>query len=132
MEILAVVLSVIAVLTGLGNLWFTDQQWQKIKKKVGMLSDVGRAMEILPAWYTERMMQDYWYFGLITVDGNTIAISQITAISDDGKWMNVRLLTKDEVPSNTNFEFVTAVADDRRDASVQIDKIVMAYDIVTS
>jgi hypothetical protein len=30
---LATVLSVVAVLTGLGSLWFTDKQWQKVKKK---------------------------------------------------------------------------------------------------
>jgi hypothetical protein len=120
MEILAIVLSIIAVLTGLASLWFTDQQWQKIKKKIGMLSDASKAIEILPAWYTERMMLDEWYFGLVTTDGNIIAISRIAAISDDGKWMDVELLTKDEVPEEK--EFIVAVADDRRSASIQIEK----------
>jgi hypothetical protein len=73
MEILAIVLSVVATLTGLASLWFTYKQWQKIKKKIGMLSDAGKAIEILPTWYTTRMMQDQWYFGLVTTDGNTIA-----------------------------------------------------------
>ncbi len=48
MEIIALVVSVIAALTGLGSLWFTNQQWQKVKKKIGMISDAGKAVEILP------------------------------------------------------------------------------------
>lgn len=131
MDILATVLSIIAVLTGLASLWFTDQQWQKVKKKIGMLSDAGKAVEILPAWYTERMMMDQWYFGLLTTDGSTIAFSNITAISDDGKWMDIELLTEDEVPKSST-KFITAVADDRRSASIQIEKVVMAYELVTS
>ncbi|MET0061799.1 MAG: hypothetical protein ABW176_05835 [Candidatus Thiodiazotropha endolucinida] len=130
MEILATILSLIAVLTGLASLWFTYQQWQKIKTKIGMISDSGKATEILPAWYTERMMDDDWYFGLVTTGGNSIAISKITAISDDGKWMNVELLTQDEVPDDN--EFIAAVGDDRRSASIQINTIVMAYEIITS
>jgi hypothetical protein len=129
---LATVLSVVAVLTGLGSLWFTDKQWQKVKKKIGMIDDAGEALEILPAWYTERMMNDQWQFGLLTTSGVTIAISNIEAMSDDGKWMDVSLLTDDEVPNIKGVNFVTAIADDRRQASIQISEILMAYDIVTS
>jgi len=75
---------------------------------------------------------EQWYFGLVTTDGRTIAIGNIAAISDDGKWMDVELLTADEVPNHEGVEFITAVADDRRSASIQIEKIVMAYEIVTS
>lgn len=132
MDILATVLSIFAVLTGLASLWFTDKQWQKIKAKIGMLSDSGKAAEILPAWYTERMMDDHWYFGLVTTDGKTIAIRNITAISDDGKWMDVDLLTRDELPAGKEDELIHAIAGDRTSASVQIEKIVMAYEIATS
>ncbi|WP_299979083.1 hypothetical protein [uncultured Pseudoteredinibacter sp.] len=129
---LEIVLSVIAVGTGLSSLWLSNEQWKKIKSKIGMLSDAGKATEILPAWYTERMMGDQWYFGLVTTSGHTIAIGNISAISDDGKWMDVALLTSDEAPDNENTKFITAVAEDRRSASIQIEKIVMAYEIVTS
>ena len=126
------VVAIISALTALGSLWFTERQWRKINTKIAMLSDVGAALEVLPAWYTERMMLDQWYFGIRTTDGNVIAISQITAISDDGKWMNVNLLTEDETPDTKGVTFITAVADDRRSASIQIERIVMAYDLVTS
>lgn len=129
---LATVLSIVAVGTGLASLWLSNEQWKKVKAKIGMLTDAGKAIEVLPAWYTGRMMTDQWYFGLVTTDGHTIAIGNITAVSDDGKWMDVELLTADEVPDNDAAKFITAVADDRRSASIQIEKIIMAYEIVTS
>lgn len=127
-----IVFSIIGAATGLASLWLSNEQWKKVKAKIGMLSDAGKAVEILPAWYTGRMMQDQWYFGLVTTDGHTIAIGRISAISDDGKWMDVELLTSDEVPTDKGAKFMTAVADDRRSASIQIEKIVMAYEIISS
>lgn len=131
-SMLATVLSIIAVSTGLASLWLSNEQWKKVKAKIGMISEAGKAIEVLPAWYTGRMMMDQWHFGLVTTNGYTIAISNVTAISDDGKWMDVELLTDDEVPTSEGVNFITAVANDRRSASIQIETIVMAYEIVTS
>lgn len=78
------------------------------------------------------MMQDQWYFGLQTSDGHVIAVSRIESISDDGQWMDVEMLTKDEAPELVGRKLVTAIADDRREASVKISNVVAAYDIVTS
>jgi hypothetical protein len=78
------------------------------------------------------MMQDEWYFGLQTADGRVVAIRSIRSISDDGNWMDVELLTKDEVPNFEDRALITADADDRREASVKISNIVAACDIVTS
>lgn len=127
-----VVVGVVGAVTGLASLWFTERQWRKISKKIGMLTDAGAAIEVLPAWYTGRMMDDEWYFALQTADGQAIAISKIVAVSDDGQWMDVLLLTQDEVPELGGRTLITAVADDRRRASVRIRHIVAAYDIVTS
>jgi len=129
---LEMAIAIIGALTGLGSLWFTERQWRKINKKIAMLANADAASEVLPAWYTKRMMQDQWYFGLQTSDGHVIAISNITSISDDGQWMDVELLTKDEVPTLDGRKLVVAVANDRREASVKISNIVAAYDIVTS
>ena len=129
---LSIVLSIIAVGTGLASLWLSNEQWKKVRYKIVMISDSGKALEILPAWYTKRMMEDNWYFGLVTVDGRTIAISNILAISEDGKWMDVELLTEDAVPKNGDTKFITAVSHDRSKASIKIEQIVMAYEIVTS
>lgn len=99
-----------------------------------MLSDSGKAFEVVPTWYTTRMMDDYWLFGLLTNDGRVIVIKQVAAISDDGKWMDVELAEKDDVTRDLK-EFgnpVFAVAADRVSASVRIDSIVAAVDLQTS
>lgn len=129
---LEMVIAVIGALTGLGSLWFTAREWRKINKKIAMLTDAGAVSEVLPAWYTKRMMRDEWYFGLQTSDGHVIAIRNIRSVSDDGQWMDVELLTREEVPKLDGHNLITAVADDLREASVKIDNIVAAYDIVTS
>jgi hypothetical protein len=129
---LSAIISIIGALTALGSLWFTEKQWRKINRKIAMLEDAGAVIEILPAWYTARMMNDQWWFGLQTTDGSLIAFRTINSVSDDGKWMDVTMLTKDEIPETDHKKVICAVADDRRSASIQIDKIVAAYDLVTS
>lgn len=128
---LANVLSIIAVCTGLASLYLSNEQWKKVKSKVAMIDDFGRAIEVLPAWYTQRMMSDWWTFGLVTECGKTIVIRRINAISDDGKWIDVELAE----PSGEFKEsdgMLTAVAGDRTSASLQISKIIMAYELATS
>lgn len=99
-----------------------------------MLTDASKAAEVLPAWYTERMMTDYWLFGLITVDGRTIAITSIHAVSDNGEWMDVELADKDEMAmrDDDHLDIITAVAGDRKRASVKIANIVAAIELRTS
>lgn len=125
-------ISVVSALTALASLWFTERQWRKIQKKIAMISDAGAASEVLPAWYTARMMQDQWWFALHTTDGALIAIRRIIALSDDAQWLDVELLTDDEVPKLPHDNVLVAVADDRRTASVRIKNIVAAYDIAGS
>ena len=115
------------------SLWFTHIQWKKVSSKVAMIGDSGMASEILPAWYTSRMMSDWWLFGLLTTDGHMIAIRRITAISDDGKWMDVELAEFYDIEHlKQNYLFVTAVAADRLGASVQISNIVSAIELQSS
>lgn len=126
------IMAFIAVMISAFTLWITWKKWSLVQKKIAMITDYSKASEVLPAWYTGRMMSDLWQFGLLTVDSGVIAIRQIKSISDDGKWMDVELLTKDEVPKGINEHFVTAICDDRRSASIQIDKIILAYELISS
>jgi len=128
------IVAVVGGLTGIASAYVSWQQWQKTDRKIAMLTDAGRAAEILPAWYTQRMMQDDWLFGLLTATGQMIAIKRITSLSDDGKWMDVELADKDEAAGVVDYpiELVHAVAADRRTASVQISGIVAAIELQTS
>lgn len=128
---LTTILSIIAVITGLSSLWLSNEQWKKVRAKVGMISDAGKAIEVLPTWYTERMMTDYWTFGLMTESGKTIVIHRIMGISDNGKWMDVELAS----PENNfakQIDFITAKTNERTTASIQIDKIILAYELSSS
>lgn len=128
------VLGTIGGVTGLLSAGIAVHQWWKVNKKLAMLTDASKAAELVPAWYTERMMCDDWLFGLLTDDGRTIAVRRITAVSDDGKWMDVEMATHDELGSikNGSASIVNAVADDRRSASVQVAAIVAAIELQAS
>lgn len=118
-----------------GAAWiFSLIQWRKINRKMAMLTDAGKAAEVLPTWYTERMMMDHWLFGLVTVDGRTIAITSIKAVSDNGEWMDVELADRDEMAmrDDDHADVITAVAADRKRASVKIANIVAAIELRTS
>lgn len=99
-----------------------------------MLSDASKAAEVLPAWYTTRMMTDDWLFGLLTATGQMIAINRIKAISDDGEWLDVELAEADQTRALRDYPLtmVHAVAGDRKTASIQISAIVAAVDLQTS
>jgi hypothetical protein len=128
-----VIVSALSLAVAGWSLWFTHLQWEKVRKKVAMLDDAGMASEVLPAWYTSRMMSDWWLFGLLTADGRLVAIRRITAISDDGKWMDVELAEADDVEHlDGRFPVITAVAPDRLGASVQIASIVAAIELQSS
>lgn len=51
--------------------------------------------ELLPAWFTQRMMSDVWSFGLLMITGDVIAIESISSITKDASsnlWLNAILL----------------------------------------
>ena len=50
--------------------------------------------EHLPAWFTERMMHDNWYFGLVMINGDVLVITQIVKIvvaANDEIWIDAKL-----------------------------------------
>jgi len=51
-------ISIVSLILAGGSLWFTYQQWRKIERKIGMVDDWSKASELLPAWYTSRMMSE--------------------------------------------------------------------------
>lgn len=105
--------------------------------------NIGRkAAEILPAWYTTRMMpidlgegrlgREYWPFGLLMSDGRTIVVTSISSLSDDGKWMDVELAVVDEWGVGNKPNYIFAVAKDRTEASVQVSHVMAAVELVSS
>lgn len=124
----------IGAIAGIGSAIFAWMEWRKVNRKIAMVSDMSLAGEILPAWYTTRMMGDNWTFGLWTVGGQVIVIRRITGVSDDGQWMDVELATADEgvMINQEKFEIIFAVANDRTSSSIKVANIVSAMELVTS
>lgn len=125
---------IIGAVAGIGSAVFAGMEWSKVSRKIGMESDWTRAAEILPAWYTTRMMSDQWCFGLWTVSGQMIAITKIKSLSDDAEWMDVELAEASDLPKPyaDNPDVIVAVAADRTSASIKIANIVAATDLWTS
>lgn len=121
-------------IVGIASFVLSLLEWRKVNKKIAMLHHSGKAAEVLPAWYTQRMMDDEWLFGLITHDGRMIAITSISAVSDDGRWMDVELAERVQVDGirKDYGTVICAVARDRTSASVQISAIVAAIELQTS
>jgi len=128
------IVGAIGGLAGLVSAIVSVKEWRKVNRKVAMLEDAGAAFEVVPAWYTARMMGDRWLFALQMSNGSFIAINSIKSISSDGNWMDVTLATDDEVTHvDKRYHPITvAVADDRRLASVRITEIQTAFDLQTS
>lgn len=125
---------IIGAIAGIGSAVFAGMEWRKVNRKIAMESDWTRAAEILPAWYTSRMMSDQWCFGLWTVSGQMIAITSIKSLSDNGEWMDVDLAEASDLPKSyaDNPDVIVAVARDRTKASIKIANIVAATDLWTS
>ncbi len=134
MEIISVIVAIIGGITGAISAYISWQQWKKIQKKIAMVQDTGKISEVLPAWYTSRMSEDHWPFGLLTISGNILAINNISAISDDGKWLDVNMLQKNDISINEEelgFSLIFAPTE-RTKMSVQIKNIVSAFELTTS
>ena len=98
-----------------------------------MVSDYEVAHDILPAWYTKRMMSDDWLFGLLSVSGDILVINKITGLSDNGDWIDVQLALESELNVKIkNNSCIFAVSDDRREASVRVKAIATAFELQTS
>lgn len=57
--------------------------------------DFPECAELLPAWFSERMMSDVWSFGLLMITGDIIAISSINNITKDASgnlWLDANFL----------------------------------------
>jgi len=135
MLVLTIAGAVVGIAGGIAGIWsvvLAQKQWNKVRKKIAVLSTSEEIYEVLPAWYTSRMVDERWMFGLYTASGHTLLIRRIMSLSDDSKWMNVELATAEDAKGLEVKNSVAAVADDRTKASVQISGIVAAVDLWSS
>lgn len=130
--VVGTIISVISMGVAGWSAYVAHQQWQKIEKKVGYITDAAEASAILPAWYTGRMMSDNWVFGLL-LDNNKVAVIEcIVGITDDGKWMDVELHTEGFSHLPKDFDYMYAITEERNKATIQVSRIISAFELIES
>ncbi len=96
-------------------------------------ANIERACQLLPAWFTRRMLTDWWHFAFIMANGDAIHIHQIRDVrpgADGALWLDVILAS--EVPEAARAELkgrkhITAPTD-RPHASIAAHHIVAAFE----
>ena len=94
--------------------------------------------ELLPAWFTTRMMSDVWVFGLIIGPRTMVVISTIHAIRQDangGLWLDAEMHDDVGFEAEKNFpgwNFITAISGDRDDISINASHVIGALELAST
>jgi hypothetical protein len=84
-------MEILNLLVAFAALALSVHNWWKANAKAKFLTDPSEAFEVVPAWFTPRMMQDHWHFALLLSNGKWALIHNIESVSSDGKWIEVKL-----------------------------------------
>jgi hypothetical protein len=90
--------------------------------------------DILPAWFTERMMGDVWSFGLLMRDGTIIGIQSIESVKqakDGSIWLDVRLMESSDstVAWLKKFDKTFVAPTSRIEASINASYVMAAFEL---
>ena len=88
--------------------------------------------ELLPAWFTLRMMVDTWFFGLLTDTGVTICIQRIDRIyqaKDGAVWIDVELMEGEQSFWTKKIVRPFLAPTSRLEASINTQHIVAAFEL---
>nr|WP_317894185.1 hypothetical protein [uncultured Sphingomonas sp.] len=129
-EIVTVAIAGASLLVSGASAFFTWQQVQAVRRKIGMVTDPSRMTEIMPVWYVDRMAHDQWGFGLLLASGDILAIGRILGVSDNRQWMEVDLLDQNDGPEAINgVPVIYAPHASRTRSSVRIDQVQAAFEL---
>lgn len=88
------------------------------------------AVDILPAWFTWRMMTDHWTFGLLTDTGVTIVVDHISRVvqaSDGTLWLDVEMASRTPLQGGELTLFTSPT--NRTSASISVSHVVAAFEL---
>jgi hypothetical protein len=89
---------------------------------------------LIPAWFTKRMAEDVWRFGLLMRDGTVIGVQAIESIhqaADGSIWFDVRLMdpSDDNAESLKPFAKTLIAPTSRLEASINASHIMVAFEL---
>lgn len=94
-------------------------------------ASIRKYIDLLPAWFSERMMTDSWSFGLLMITGDIIAIQYIFAISQDASgnlWLDAMLQDSDsDYEVNNRKAFVSPTS--RNQVSINASHVMAAFEL---
>ena len=100
----------------------------------GLEDKVKRAVELLPAWFVERMMNDEWRFGLFLGGGFWVAIARIVDVKQDVSgdiWIDALGLEEEEglVVREAGGTPAVQVCKGRRKLSLNAKHVALAFEL---
>lgn len=92
--------------------------------------EIEKYIKLLPAWFTYRMLDDSWHFGLLMITGDIIAIQWIDSIKQDASgnlWLDATLQDNqfNEVQDHKVFVALTS----RNRVSINSSHVVAAFEL---
>ncbi|MDJ0726313.1 MAG: hypothetical protein QNJ38_14460 [Prochloraceae cyanobacterium] len=96
--------------------------------------EIEKYIKLLPAWFTSRMLDDSWHFGLLMITGDIIAIQYINSIKQDANgniWLDATLQdcqVDEEVQSHKVFVAPTS----RTNVSINSSHVMAAFELTDS
>jgi uncharacterized protein YozE (UPF0346 family) len=109
---------------------FLDEEDDGDFDEYAITAQYGR--NLIPAWFSERMMLDTWLFGLLTTEKVLIVISSIDRISQDAQgtiWVDVTL-SNSSPSAALEEQFTILTAPTSRDtASINASHIIAAFEL---
>ena len=93
--------------------------------------------ELLPAWFTRRMMNNSGVYGLLTVNGDIVAIRRVTEVYKDaggGLWIDAVLLSRADakVPPEVQGHRVFTAPSNETDITINAAHVVSAFVLAVS
>lgn len=64
-------------------------------KPIESITNVDEMKKVLPVWFIERMVNDYWHFGMLLRSGQVLVFTRIIKLSSDAKWLEVEMAEND-------------------------------------
>jgi hypothetical protein len=104
-----------------------------MKTPHAMLAEVfNQRCPLLPAWFTERMLNDQWYFGLLLVTGEVIGIHCIRSViqaGDGSIWIDAEMFEEDEGGHEAFGRKVRTAPTKRCAISINANQVVAAFEL---
>ena len=93
--------------------------------------EIEKYIKLLPAWFTYRMLDDSWHFGLLMITGDIIAIQWIDSIKQDASgnlWLDATL-TDNFLHDNIQGHKVFTAPTSRNRISINSSHVVAAFEL---